>query len=113
MRVPKFKNPKLFEQVFTHRSYINESSHDISSNERLEFLGDSILSFVVSSYIFNKYPDLEEGELTNLRSALTNTEILAVFAKKLNLGTNLRLSKGEEESGGRTNTTILANTFEA
>lgn len=111
--LPKFNKQKLFEQVFIHRSYINESVENISSNERLEFLGDSILSFVVSSYIYNKYPDLKEGELTNLRSALTNTEILAIFAEKLDLGTRLKLSKGEEESGGRNNKTILANTFEA
>ncbi len=113
MNLPKFNNQKLFEQVFIHRSYINEADDDIPSNERLEFLGDSILSFVVSSHIYNKYPDFKEGELTNLRSALTNTEILAEFAIKLELGNYLKLSKGEEESGGRTNKTILANTFEA
>ena len=113
MTIPKFNNQKIANQVFIHRSYLNEVVEPIESNERLEFLGDSILSFVVSSYIFNEYKNLSEGELTNLRSVLTNTQTLSIVAKDMNLGSRLMLSKGEEGSGGRTNKTILANTFEA
>lgn len=103
----------MYAKVFTHRSFLNESSDEAESNERLEFLGDSILSFIVSSYIFNTYPELKEGELTSLRSVLTNTQTLYMFAKDLDLGSYLKLSKGEEGTGGRLNKTILANTFEA
>ena len=111
--IPKFKNKDLFERVFVHRSYLNEIPENLESNERLEFLGDSILSFVVSSYIFEKYPEFKEGELTNLRSVLTNTQTLAIVSQKLGLGEQLKLSKGEEGGGGRTNRTLLANTLEA
>jgi len=113
MNIPEFKDKKLLSKVFTHRSFLNESTDESESNERLEFLGDSILSFIVSSYIFEKYPDLKEGELTSLRSVLTNTQTLYMFAKDLDLGTHLKLSRGEEGTGGRSNKTILANTFEA
>ncbi|HMS23130.1 MAG TPA: ribonuclease III [Candidatus Levybacteria bacterium] len=113
MNIPEFKNKQLFSQVFTHRSYLNESPDAIESNERLEFLGDSILSFIVSSYIYEHYPSLKEGELTSLRSVLTNTQTLYQFASELDLGNQLKLSKGEESTGGRINKTILANTFEA
>jgi len=114
LKLADFKSKKLIEQVFIHRSYLNET-HDenLESNERLEFLGDSILSFVVSSYIFNKHSKLEEGQLTSIRSVLTNTETLYETSKKLGLGKLLKLSKGEETSGGRENKTILANTLEA
>src|SRR3990167_4904031 len=113
MNIPKFKDQKLFKQVFIHRSYLNETQENIESNERLEFLGDSILSFVVSSHIFIKHKDLKEGELTNIRSVLTNTETLYEISKELGLGQALKLSKGEEQSGGRENKTILADTLEA
>jgi ribonuclease-3 len=111
--VPTFKNKDIEFQVFTHRSYLNESNQARESNERMEFLGDSILSFVVSSYIYEKYPQLKEGELTNLRSILTNTETLYEISKALKLGDYLKLSKGEEASGGRTNKSLLANTYES
>lgn len=113
MNIPKFKNQKLYDKAFTHRSYLNESAEEIESNERLEFLGDSILSFIVSSYIYENYPNLKEGELTSLRSVLTNTQTLYHFAKELELGKELKLSRGEEATGGRQSKTILANTFEA
>lgn len=113
MQIPTFKNKDIEFQVFTHRSYLNESHQSLESNERIEFLGDSILSFIVSSYIFDKYPKLKEGELTNMRSILTNTETLYLIAKELELGKNLKLSKGEEASGGRTNKSLLANTYES
>lgn len=113
MNIPEFKNKSLFDKAFTHRSYLNESSAEAESNERLEFLGDSILSFIISSYIYNQYPNLKEGELTSLRSVLTNTQTLCNFAKELDLGKYLKLSRGEEATGGRSSKTILANTFEA
>ncbi|HSX40646.1 MAG TPA: ribonuclease III [Candidatus Saccharimonadales bacterium] len=113
MKLPKFKNEKLFEQAFIHRSFLNETKEKISSNERLEFLGDSILSFVVSQYLFIKYPDFDEGVLTNLRSLLVNTKSLASLATTLEFGKLLKLSKGEEESMGRTNQSLLADCFEA
>lgn len=111
--LPKFKNQKLFEQAFFHRSYLNEAKQKIESNERLEFLGDSILSFLVSKYLFNTYPFFNEGTLTNLRSLLVNTKSLAQKAKELRFGELLKLSKGEEESKGRENESLLADSFEA
>lgn len=111
--LPKFKNIKLLDQAFTHRSYLNETRDKVPSNERLEFLGDSILSFVVSDYLFGMYPDFEEGTLTNLRSMLVNTKNLSKVADALGFGTKLKLSKGEEESKGRSNPSLLADSFEA
>lgn len=117
MNLPKFKNQKLFYQAFTHRSYLNEArarlGQKIESNERLEFLGDSILSFVVSDFLYKKYSEFDEGTLTSLRSLLVNTKSLAAEASKLNFGKFFKLSKGEEESKGRENQTLLANSFEA
>lgn len=114
MILPTFNNLKIKELVFIHRSYLNESeANHLESNERLEFLGDSILSFVVSSHIFNEHAELKEGQLTSIRSVLTNTETLYEISKELDLGSHLKLSKGEEQSGGRANKTILANTLEA
>lgn len=110
--LPKFKNQQLFKQAFTHRSYLNELKYKIPSNERLEFLGDSIVSFVVSEYLYKKY-SFNEGTLTNLRSLLVNTKTLSEVAKKLNFGKLLLLSKGEEESMGRENESLLENSFEA
>ena len=111
--LPKFKNAKLLRQAFVHRSFLNESKEKVESNERLEFLGDSILSFVVSDHLFKTYPDFDEGILTNLRSLVVNTKSLASSAKELEFGKYLLLSHGEEESKGRENESILANTFES
>ncbi len=108
-----FKEQNLVDQVFTHRSYLNEAKKQLSSNERLEFLGDSILSFLVSEYLYNNYPELPEGELTNLRSSIVKTKTLALAAEELDLGNYLFLSKGEEEGDGRKNHSLLADTFEA
>ncbi|MCL5019475.1 MAG: ribonuclease III [Patescibacteria group bacterium] len=113
INLPKFKNKQLFEQSFVHRSYLNETKKKISSNERLEFLGDSVISFVVSQNLYNKYPNFDEGILTNLRSLLVNTKSLALCAKELNFGNYMLLSKGEEESRGRQNQSLLADSFEA
>lgn len=92
---------------------MNEAKGQIESNERLEFLGDSILSFVISQYLYRTFPSFDEGMLTNLRSLLVNTKSLAIVAKELSFGENLRLSKGEEESKGRQNQSLLADCFEA
>lgn len=113
IKLPDFKSEDFKALAFTHRSYLNENKDVNESNERLEFLGDSILSFIVSSHIYEKFPDLKEGELTSLRSVLTNTQTLYLVAVELSLGDMLKMSKGEEEGGGRTNKTILANTYEA
>jgi len=112
-KLPLIKDKKLLEEALTHRSYLNEVKEKVPSNERLEFLGDSILSFVVSDYLFSKYPDFNEGKLTNLRSLLVNTKMLAILSLDCDLGSRLRLSKGEEESGGRNNQSLLADTYEA
>ena len=111
--LPEFKNQKLLHQAFVHRSYLNEAKEDLESNERLEFLGDSILSFVVSEHLYITYPQFDEGILTNLRSLVVNTKSLAKTAKLLDYGSHLLLSRGEEDSNGRENESILANTFEA
>lgn len=113
IQLPTFKNESLFHQAFTHRSYLNESKKKVDSNERLEFLGDSILSFVVSQELFRKYPEYHEGTLTNIRSLLVNTKTLAETAKELGFGEYLKLSKGEEEAKGRENQSLLADSFEA
>jgi len=113
INLPKFKNKQLFEQSFVHRSFLNETKKKLSSNERLEFLGDSVISFIVSQHLYNKYPNFDEGILTNLRSLLVNTKSLALCAKELNFGSYMLLSKGEEESRGRQNQSLLADSFEA
>lgn len=108
-----FKNQRILEQAFYHRSYLNEVKLDSKSNERLEFLGDSILSLVISEFLFSERSQDEEGDLTNLRAYIVKTKSLAQAAKRLNLGSLLHLSKGEELGGGRDNSQLLANTYEA
>ncbi|MBI4067690.1 ribonuclease III [Candidatus Gottesmanbacteria bacterium] len=108
-----FKNQNLVKMAFIHRSYLNEAKENLESNERLEFLGDSILSFLVSKFLYTTYPHLPEGELTSLRSAIVKTKTLSQIASDLSLGTLLKLSKGEIASNGRENPSILADTFEA
>jgi len=109
-----FKNPSLLKNAFVHRSYLNEKKDFKGiSNERLEFLGDSVLSLVVSRFLYETLPQSSEGNLTKLRASLVRTETLSKIGQSLSLGNYLLLSKGEEETGGRENTSILANTFEA
>lgn len=109
-----FKNKDILKTAFTHRSYLNEKPEEkLSSNERLEFLGDAILEFWVSKTIFRQFPKMPEGLLTNFRSQVVCTQSLATIAQKLNLGNYLLLSIGEEKEKGRKNQTLLANTFEA
>jgi len=108
-----FKNKDLLTQALTHRSWVNENPKVRGSNERLEFLGDAILEFLVSKEIYERFPEKEEGYLTALRANLVNTQNLAEIAIKLNVGEKLYLSKGEEEGGGRENPSLLADTIEA
>lgn len=108
-----FKNKELLELALTHRSWVNEHQGKRESNERLEFLGDAILEFVVSRTIFKKYKDKEEGFLTALRANIVNTVALSEIAQKLGIGKLIFLSKGEEEGGGRENPSLLADTIEA
>jgi len=108
-----FHDKELLTRAFVHRSHLNEA-HDMHiSNERLEFLGDAVLSFLTSHYLYEQYPDFPEGILTNIRSSLVKTSSLADVSKELHMGDLLLLSHGEESSGGRNNPSLLADAFEA
>ena len=110
----KFNDITLLKRALTHRSYLNETTEkDLSHNERLEFLGDAVLELVVTEYLFSRYLDKPEGELTSFRSALVRTESLAETSLRLGLGDYLLMSKGEDRSGGRRRPYILANALEA
>lgn len=110
-----FKNKILLKNAMIHRSYLNENKDaDIKeNNERLEFLGDAVLELIITEYLFNNFPEKKEGELTSFRAATVKTTSLAESAEKIDLGSFLYLSKGEEMTGGRNRPYILANTFEA
>ncbi len=109
-----FKDAELLKVALTHSSYANEhKSQKMPCNERLEFLGDSVLSIVVSEYIFKNCPDFPEGELTKLRASLVCEESLFEFAKKINLGSYLLLSRGEHHNKGAHRPSILSDAFEA
>lgn len=109
-----FKDENKLIQALTHRSYINEHRNEnLQSNETYEFLGDSILEFWISEKLFHQFPQFDEGDLTNLRSLIVCTENLALVSIDFSLGEFLMLSKGEERHGGRTNHSILADTFES
>ncbi len=111
-----FKDKTLLEEALTHSSYSNELSqkHIIKNcNERLEFLGDSVLSIIVSEYLYEKYQSEPEGKLTNRRRELVCEKALARYANEIELGKYLMLGKGEDKTGGRTNKSILADAFEA
>lgn len=107
----RFNDISLLHIALTHSSYANE--HGIESNERLEFLGDSVLGLTISDYLFRKYPHLSEGELTKMRSNIVSEYSLALVAKDITLGEYLMLGKGEEMTGGRKRTSILADGVEA
>lgn len=108
-----FNNLRLLTRALTHRSYLNEHPEAIEDNERLEFLGDAILDFLVGSWLYNHMPEMAEGRLTSLRAALVRNEQLAVFAERIDLGAALRLGKGEADSGGRHRSSVLGSGFEA
>lgn len=108
-----FKDKKLLERALSHSSYANESKQSQGSNERLEFLGDSVLSLVVAEYIFSNYRDLPEGNLTRMRAAVVCEEALWGFSKQIGLGDHILLGKGEMRAGGNERPSILADAFEA
>jgi ribonuclease-3 len=109
-----FKNKELLRRAFTHRSFLNENRGSESShNERLEFLGDAVLELIVTEYLFEKYPDSNEGDLTAYRASLVNAIILSEVAQKINVNDFLLLSKGEAKDTGKARQYILANTMEA
>ena len=109
----EFKDISLLKIALTHSSYANEAGKGTKYNERLEFLGDSVLSLIVSEYLFEAFPKMPEGELTKLRASLVCEKSLAKFSEKLGVGDFLLLGNGEENSGGRTRPSILADAFEA
>lgn len=109
----RFNDPTQLREALTHRSYLNEIGQSWPSNERLEFLGDSVLGLISTDYLYARFPKLGEGELTNLRSALVRTETLARFAQEIDLGRYLFLGRGEEISQGRSRPAGLACAFEA
>jgi ribonuclease-3 len=110
-----FKDKTLLNRALTHRSYINESSirKSQNDNEKLEYLGDSVLALVVNEYLFNRYEDYTEGQLAKIKSAAVSEPTLAKAARSLHLGNYLLMGKGEESTGGKERTSILANAFEA
>lgn len=109
-----FNDKALLKQAFTHRSYINESKNEkLFHNERLEFLGDAVLELVVTDFLYEKYPNKAEGDLTAFRAALVNTQTLSQASSDLGFDEFLLLSKGEAKDKGRARSYILANTFEA
>lgn len=109
----QFKNKQLLQEALSHSSYANERKKVRRSNERLEFLGDSVLSIIVSRYLFERFDHLPEGELTKIRASLVCEKSLFVFAQKIRLGEALLLGKGEENTGGRERPSIVADAFEA
>ncbi|WP_033543710.1 ribonuclease III [Planococcus sp. CAU13] len=109
-----FRNPALLYQAFTHSSYVNEHRRKkFTDNERLEFLGDAVLELSVSHYLYMKYPDMSEGELTKLRASIVCEPSLVLFANELDFGNYILLGKGEELTGGRTRPALLADVFES
>ena len=108
-----FQNRQLLDNALTHSSWANESKNKLPSNERLEFLGDSILGMVVADHLYRNHPDLPEGDLTRVRAALVCEESLVEVARELDLGEHLRLGKGEEAGGGRNRPSIRADAVEA
>ena len=108
-----FSDPRLLRRALTHRSYINEHPEELEDNERLEYLGDAALDFIAAFWLYNRFPEMDEGALTRLRSALVRTEQLAAFASELGLGEVIFLGKGESATGGRQRPALLCATFEA
>ncbi|HEY8448847.1 MAG TPA: ribonuclease III [Bacillota bacterium] len=107
------RDPALFELALTHPSFAHEARDDGAHNERLEFLGDAVLDLIVAEVLYRRHPDLPEGDLSRLRAAVVCAPTLARIARRLGLGEHLRLGQGEEASGGRNRTSVLANALEA
>jgi len=100
-------------RALTHRSYVNENPNSVEDNERLEFLGDAVLDFIVGSWVYHRFPEMPEGDLTKMRSAFVRNDQLARFARSLHLGAALRLGRGEYSTGGSERDGLLGSTFEA
>jgi ribonuclease-3 len=108
-----FENILLLNRALTHRSFLNENPGALEDNERLEFLGDAVLDFVVGAWLYHHFPEMAEGDLTRLRAALVKTSQLADFGRQIGIGKALRLGRGEEENGGRKRKAMLCAAFEA
>lgn len=108
-----FRDYLLLSRALTHRSYLNEHPEALEDNERLEFLGDAVLDFVVGAWLYNRFPEMLEGDLTRMRSGLVHTDQLANFGRKINLGKAMRLGRGELSGGGRERSALLCDCFEA
>lgn len=108
-----FKTVLLLNRALTHRSFLNENPEALEDNERLEFLGDAVLDYVVGAWLYNHFPEMAEGELTRLRAALVKTDQLAQFGNQIGIGRALRLGRGEEDNGGRQRRALLCGAFEA
>lgn len=109
----KFKNKSLLQRAVTHRSYVNEIGKNARDNERLEYLGDSVLALVVNEYLFKHFEEYQEGKLAKIKSAVVSEATLSRLARKIDLGEFILMGRGEEHSGGRERPSILANTLEA
>ena len=112
-KLPKFANHELLKQALTHRSYANETPEVTRDNERLEFLGDALLGFVVAEMLYQMYPTIDEAQLTHLRSRLVDEKQLGKLGTEFGLGELMRLGKGTAKDGGRINPSLLNDTFEA
>ncbi len=108
-----FNNLSLLEQAVTHSSFLNENEDAIGDNERLEYLGDAVIDFVVADWLFQNFPDLHEGRLTRVRAALVQAKTLAMFARTFTLGEYLRMGRGESDQASRNRDRILCSTLEA
>ncbi len=108
-----FSNLSLLTRALTHRSYVNENPNSQEDNERLEFLGDAVLDFIVGAWAYNRFPEMPEGDLTKIRSAIVRNEQLANFSRRIELGRALRLGRGEASSGGNDRDLLLGSVFEA
>ena len=112
-KIPAIRNKKLLKEALTHRSYANENPEEGDNNERLEFLGDAILGFLVGELLFKKYPQMSEAQLTRLRSKLVDETQLGKIGKEIGLGELMQLGKGAQKDQGQENPSLLSDTFEA
>lgn len=108
-----FSNLSLLTRALTHRSFVNENPKSLEDNERLEFLGDAVLDFIVGAWVYDRFPEMPEGDLTKMRSAIVRNDQLAMFARAINLGGALRLGRGELAGGGNARDGLLGSAFEA
>ncbi|GAB4581198.1 MAG: ribonuclease III [Anaerolineales bacterium] len=108
-----FRDISYLSRALTHRSYMNENNDAMEDNERLEFLGDAVLDFLVAAWLYNRFPEMKEGVLTSYRSALVGAPQLAAFGRMWDVGRAMRLGRGEDEGGGRKRERLLCSTFEA